>query len=141
MSYQDELKSKYWDEKRVRIIKQQKKCQKCGVWNNLQLHHKRYVVARKAWEYPDNDFILLCGKCHEFTHGNEKILLFTSAGEPVYSDKSFYRCPRCHGIGTIDRYWYYMDGICFTCNGEGFLIRDRDEYEKYKRKLIEEGFL
>ena len=27
MSYQDELKSKYWDEKRVRIIKQQKKCQ------------------------------------------------------------------------------------------------------------------
>jgi hypothetical protein len=46
------------------------KCQKCGVSEDsikgvyLNVHHKYYIEAREPWEYDDDAFQVLCGKCH-----------------------------------------------------------------------------
>lgn len=89
----------------------------------FNVHHLKYIVGRKPWEYEDNVLITLCISCHEKRHKNKEI--------PIYiyrEDGSLISiadlCLKCGGSGYISKYKYYMKGICFDCWGEGVIINE-----------------
>lgn len=70
LSYDNQLKTKEWKDKRVHIFKLKgHKCSICGVTHNLQIHHLRYISGHLAWEYEDKDLIVVCKQCHQRIHG------------------------------------------------------------------------
>ena len=72
-SYADQLRHKNWYKKRAEIISIYKVCQSCGTSDCLQVHHKRYIYGRLAWEYVNSDLELLCVACHAKEHGKEEL--------------------------------------------------------------------
>lgn len=69
IEYKEQLKDQRWFYVRARVMERDlHKCQKCGTWRNLEVHHLRYEYGRKAWEYNDRDLLTLCDKCHEKAH-------------------------------------------------------------------------
>jgi 5-methylcytosine-specific restriction endonuclease McrA len=61
-----------WQDLRSRIFaEREERCQNCKRGPVLELHHKQYFRGRKAWQYPDGDFLVLCRGCHSLIH--EKI--------------------------------------------------------------------
>ena len=70
LTYQEQLQHSLWKEK-SKYIKEQRnnKCEKCGSDKFLQTHHKYYEDKKLAWEYPDEAFECLCGRCHALEHG------------------------------------------------------------------------
>lgn len=70
LSYDNQLKTKEWKDKRVHIFKLKgHKCSICGVTHNHQIHHLRYISGHLAWEYDDKDLIVVCKQCHQRIHG------------------------------------------------------------------------
>ena len=68
--YEEELQSEEWRSLRSRLIAERGcKCEICGGHDTLQIHHLSYEDGKKAWEYPDSNFLVLCKKCHEKLHG------------------------------------------------------------------------
>jgi len=43
-------------------------CENCRGSRRLQAHHRHYFAGRRPWEYPLEDFLLLCGLCHTLVH-------------------------------------------------------------------------
>lgn len=85
----------------------------------LNVHHKRYIIQHKAWEYEENDLITLCNECHTKIH--------QTIGAPVYSNNNGFMeelyltpCKRCNGTGYFSEYKHIEDGICFRCRGARF---------------------
>ncbi len=72
-SYEEQLQHEKWHEKRAEIISIQKRCQFCGTSDRLQVHHKRYIRGRVAWDYDNSNFELLCADCHEEKHIEEEV--------------------------------------------------------------------
>lgn len=73
MEYKEQLKNQLWLDKRNRILQRDKfRCVCCGKESNLQVHHKRYIAGRFAWEYSDEDLITLCQECHRKIHNIPK---------------------------------------------------------------------
>ena len=69
-SYDDQLHMKEWYEFRELVLKQKGyRCEMCGDYKHLQIHHKKYVSGHYAWEYPLTNMIVLCGDCHKALHG------------------------------------------------------------------------
>ncbi len=67
--YNKQLKSKEWASKRLEILERDNyKCIRCGIDNNLEIHHLNYIKNRNAWEYDNSDLITLCHRCHTETH-------------------------------------------------------------------------
>lgn len=63
--------SSSWYFKSTRLKEQASyKCQKCGISEDrnryvyIHVHHKYYIEAREPWDYDDDAFQVLCGKCH-----------------------------------------------------------------------------
>ena len=73
MNYQDQLKSPKWQKKRLDILNLRGfKCEKCNCEENqLHVHHRFYLKNRKAWEYDNDVFQVLCHICHEKEHKKE----------------------------------------------------------------------
>lgn len=88
-------------------------------YKNLDIHHQYYILSKLPWEYPEA-LIPLCRCCHEKEHKIVKIRVYEySSEDKVYGIAD--NCPRCRGLGVIDQYQYYMNGICFACDGVGFV--------------------
>jgi len=95
----------------------------------LQLHHKYYINdGRKAWEYDDDCFQVLCRKCHEHIHETEDIPVFDSEEDKNNNSPNQPLCPeiccRCEGLGYIEAFRHVQNGICFQCWGEGFSFKN-----------------
>lgn len=71
MSYRDLLKHPLWQRKRLeRLQACDWQCTKCNDANSpLHVHHRRYIVGCKPWEYADADLVVLCELCHSAEHG------------------------------------------------------------------------
>ena len=70
IKYSLQLLMPEWKEKRLVIIKRDsKQCTKCGTTKYLQVHHKKYIENKMAWEVPDDYLITLCRDCHKKAHG------------------------------------------------------------------------
>lgn len=69
LSYQEQLNSEEWKEKRLLILKRDNfRCVKCGYKGILHVHHKLYEKGKMAWEAKDVNLITLCKKCHDIEH-------------------------------------------------------------------------
>lgn len=85
----------------------------------LNVHHKNYILGRKAWEYKDSDLVILCNECHLSVHN--------AIGVKVYTDENGFMkevkltpCFRCRGTGYFPEYKNVQNGICFRCKGSRF---------------------
>ena len=67
--YNEQLKSKEWKKLANKIRKRDNyTCQKCGSHKHLQVHHKKYIKGRLAWEYDESNLVTLCSECHKKIH-------------------------------------------------------------------------
>lgn len=72
MKYSEQLKTKEWLKKRLIILERDKFCcTKCGSKSKLQVHHKKYISGRAAWDYPNSILTTLCSICHKKLHETE----------------------------------------------------------------------
>ncbi len=77
MAYQDDLKTVYWQQKRLLIFQRDK--WRCTVVNcptpeyQLQVHHFDYIPGIKAWDYPDDMLVTLCANCHDKEMGRDQL--------------------------------------------------------------------
>lgn len=73
MTYQEQISSPKWQRKRLEILNLSGfKCEKCNCEEKqLHVHHRFYLKGRKAWEYDNDVFQVLCHSCHENEHKKE----------------------------------------------------------------------
>lgn len=77
--YYDDLNDERWKRKREKILKRDGyRCRWCGCVDGLQVHHKYYNKYPdggrvKAWDYPDDALMVLCGDCHKEYHSKHKV--------------------------------------------------------------------
>jgi hypothetical protein len=71
LSYREQLRHPNWQRLRLEAMQRAGfKCEKCGTaTTTLNVHHKRYVQGRLAWEYALSELEVLCEPCHEAEHG------------------------------------------------------------------------
>ena len=84
----------------------------------LHVHHKYYIRNRNPWEYQSEVLITVCHECHKKIHQTTKILIYSS--DDLMEKAISTNCSKCEGIGYITQFHYYLDGICFKCNGRGY---------------------
>lgn len=73
-SYAKQLRDERWLECRKQVFdKYGEVCAMCGATSSLQVHHMEYIKGRLAWEYPLENFMVLCEKCHKRVHFEEPI--------------------------------------------------------------------
>jgi len=69
INYNDQLKDKRWKKLANKIRKRDNyTCQLCRSHEHLQVHHKKYIKGRLAWEYDEENLITLCSECHKKVH-------------------------------------------------------------------------
>jgi hypothetical protein len=69
-NFQSDYRHPLWQKKRLEILQLKSfACEVCADENSeLNVHHKRYIKGNKPWEYEDNIFMVLCKRCHTYTH-------------------------------------------------------------------------
>ncbi len=74
--YKDQLKHPRWQRRRLEILERDGfACVRCkNTEQQLQVHHKRYVPGKMAWEHADADLETLCSDCHEAEHNKPSVL-------------------------------------------------------------------
>jgi 5-methylcytosine-specific restriction endonuclease McrA len=69
-TYSELLKEPEWQFVRGRILERDGwKCRNCRAVHNLQVHHKKYEKGIMPWDYPYENLITLCDRCHKDAHG------------------------------------------------------------------------
>ena len=68
--FRKQYKDPRWLEKRKEVLDAKGyTCIKCERHDNLQAHHLTYIcengVWRNVWDYPLDNFVVLCEKCHK----------------------------------------------------------------------------
>lgn len=69
-TYSEQIQSPKWQKKRLEILNLRGfKCEECGnEEQQLHVHHRAYIKNRKAWEYDNDIYQVLCSNCHEKVH-------------------------------------------------------------------------
>mgnify|MGYP000028180893 CR=1 FL=1 len=95
MDYKSQLLTKEWKSKRQIILKRDNfACRCCGSELDLQVHHKKYIWGRKAWEYPNSLLLTVCGECHLFIHNTTKIKSEKDLSKIKVKTKSKVKLPK-----------------------------------------------
>jgi hypothetical protein len=70
LTYGEQLLHPNWQRVRLeRLDAADWKCQVCGDKDTtLHVHHKQYIKGRMAWDYPAENFEVLCKNCHKDEH-------------------------------------------------------------------------
>lgn len=70
MTYGEQLKHPEWQKKRLRMLESANwECSNCGDKSTtLHVHHRQYFKDRLAWEYDDDELVVLCEPCHSNEH-------------------------------------------------------------------------
>ncbi len=85
----------------------------------LHVHHKYYVKGKLPWEYPNEALVTLCETCHFDFHKNNEVKIYLN--EKLEKYNSVPACDRCSGVGYLPQYEYHLNGICFKCEGKGYI--------------------
>jgi 5-methylcytosine-specific restriction endonuclease McrA len=85
----------------------------------LHVHHKYYILISKAWQYNNDALITLCSSCHQDIHDKNLIPVYTNGF--MTQKLNLTKCPRCNGSGYLGEYHYYLNGVCFGCDGYKYL--------------------
>ncbi len=129
--YNLQLLDSRWKSRRSQIIKRDnEQCKLCNVkyseTNPLQVHHQCYIIDYYAWDYPGDELITYCKKCHQEWHRKNQVKHFKIVDgkkHEVLKRNKFERktCERCNGRGYIPYYSHVQNGVCFKCGGDGYL--------------------
>lgn len=70
-TYSEKLKDPRWQKKRLQILERDKwQYIDCGEsLETLYVHHLAYKYNVEPWDYPDGNYVTLCGDCHSVYHG------------------------------------------------------------------------
>ena len=70
LSYSEQLKHPSWQKRRLEVLSEADfTCQGCyDKETTLHVHHKQYFSGRMAWEYSNDELIVLCEDCHDDAH-------------------------------------------------------------------------
>ena len=70
LTYIQQLRHPNWQRRRLEVLNQSGfMCQRCmATENTLHVHHKQYLKDRLAWEYEDEELIVICESCHKAEH-------------------------------------------------------------------------
>lgn len=85
----------------------------------LQVHHKQYLMDKKAWEYEEKDLITLCQDCHSTLHKLIPVKAYTKVNGQLIV-MNYTPCHRCQGTGYFPEYRNVQNGVCFRCRGARF---------------------
>lgn len=74
MTYSQKLRDPRWQKVRLQVFGRDGwKCQQPDCVSRsetpLAVHHKTYQRGREPWDYPLENFLTLCEKCHDKAHG------------------------------------------------------------------------
>lgn len=109
MNYKEQLTDSRWLRKKNEILERDNyTCQRCGATSNLQVHHKEYLSGKLAWEYPNEDLITLCERCHSVEHHRGTKPYF--GGVYCYDHSDFTNYMICYGINP-NRKEVYLLGV------------------------------
>ena len=92
----------------------------CSTHVELHVHHKYYVKDHYPWQYSEDALITVCMECHDNIHNNEEIPVYLKIDKEIKLPTC--KCAKCNGKGYIKTYKYYMNGVCFSCDGAGYKI-------------------
>lgn len=81
LAYSEQLRHPNWQRKRLEALEAAGwQCWNCGdKETTLNVHHRRYVKGRMAWEYDLSELAVLCEPCHETEHKERELLNFILA--------------------------------------------------------------
>jgi hypothetical protein len=73
-SWASQYKDPRWQKKRLEIMERDNfTCRSCGAKDKtLNVHHAYYDKGKRPWEYPSENMITWCEKCHKKTHDTMK---------------------------------------------------------------------
>lgn len=76
MTYIEQLRHPEWQKRRLHMLEAAGwACGRCEAKDKtLNVHHKRYVKGRQAWEYQDHELEVLCEPCHKADHAGVDLL-------------------------------------------------------------------
>lgn len=76
MTYSEQLRHPNWQRKRLEVMEDAGfQCEGCGdKESTLNVHHRRYVKGRMAWEYERKELACLCEQCHQEEHEHRELL-------------------------------------------------------------------
>lgn len=117
LTYSEQLKHPNWQRRRLEALQASYfTCEECGdAESTLNVHHKRYVRGRMAWEYENKELMVVCDSCHTDAHN------LKSSIELVLCALSSYEIKRVLG---------YARGQCSLLRGpDPFLGLNVDTYE------------
>jgi hypothetical protein len=100
MTYREKLRDPRWQKLRLEVMSRDGwRCKSAACTARqedrvmLVVHHKRYVAGREPWDYPANDLITLCEKCHDAVHQQD-----ASDTQTALVENRFYRW---HELGAL----------------------------------------
>lgn len=88
MTYKEQLLHPKWQLKKSEImIRDNAQCQRCFDRDTtLHVHHKNYDTGKLAWEYDNDNFVLLCESCHSLFHKSFELDIVNSMLHSVMID-------------------------------------------------------
>ena len=88
---------------------------------DLNIHHTYYIEGKDAWDYDNSALQTLCIDCHQKEHQTKSFPIYEDHKQlQVLKDAKF--CMRCDGSGYLPQFNYYLDGVCFSCGGDGVIL-------------------
>jgi hypothetical protein len=93
MTYQEQLLDPRWLKKRQEVFDYysfgRPICIVCLSINRIEVHHKRYIYGRMAWEYSKFELVPLCHDCHSIEHDKVDFIRETRhIGEVIFESLS-----------------------------------------------------
>ena len=74
LTYSEKLRDIRWRRLRTEVVERENsRCQECGAFNMLEIHHTYYVYGFEPWQYPLDSLKCLCRDCHERRGTVEKV--------------------------------------------------------------------
>ncbi len=112
MTYIEQLRHPNWQKKRLETLEDASwECENCGDKEmTLNVHHKRYIKGRMAWEYERELLEVLCEPCHKAGHEDREIL------DRMLAEIGTGGLPRIVGLVAG-----YLDGSCDLDSGLAFM--------------------
>ena len=84
----------------------------------LHVHHTYYINNKLPWEYSNDSLITLCQECHQKIHENSDIPVYLD--DRMLTEMELTKCSRCKGSGFLEQFHYYLNGVCFRCDGNKY---------------------
>lgn len=116
-TYEELLEDRRWKILRRRVLSRDNhRCQLCGETDNLNVHHRYYLLFHAPWAYCEHALITLCQSCHKMIHDILPPLVYAQDGN-ILKRMKFTPCVRCNGYGFFSEYKHIQGGVCFRCKG------------------------